>query len=144
MNPAIKTIEAREAAIAKERQTLDEEARELAVAKRVLLRLSGDAPSAPPAKPAARVRSARGQADMVTDALLAGPVWQTQDEIADAVEILDRIKLKHSSLQPLLSKMKSAGTVVKSNGKFALIHRVNVESPRPDFSNSFGGESQIG
>jgi hypothetical protein len=123
MNANQKAIMARRAEIAQTRAALDEEERELVIAERVLARLAGDAPPVAP-----RVRAARNQADMVLDALQVGKLWQDQGELADTVEIMDGVTIKPTSLQPLLSKLKLAGKIMKADGKFALVERAENEA----------------
>ena len=68
---------------------------------------------------------------MVTTAMSAERLWWDQAAIAEAVLANEGVLLKHSSLQPLMSKMKAAGDVVRGAEGYALASRLENQKAPP-------------
>lgn len=74
------------------------------------------------------VRPVRGQQALVLAVLRRSPsIWMDMAEIAAALEFA-KTPIKKSSLQPLLSKMRSEGVVAKDGLKVAIPERAKYEA----------------
>lgn len=120
-NPTLKDVQARRADVARQRRILEAEDQDLAVAERILLQLaslkSGDALQE-------HTKTQRkGQKWAVFDVLGQGELLQDQETIREAALRLHGIEIKLTSLQPLISKLKTEGSLVRKGNKFALASR---------------------
>ena len=118
-------IHARKAEIAEERDRLDRELRDLAIAERVLLNLSGAVEQAPAdaAPPSDLTRR-----DKIL-AVLNGSAepWLTSTDINKAIARRFGGLIKSSSLLPMLTNLKDEGVIIRKDGKLALKERVQRE-----------------
>lgn len=124
-NPTLKDVQARRADVARQRRILESEDQDLAVAERILLQLANSKVSDVSQSP---VRTqGKGQKWAVLDALEQGELFQDQEAVREAASRLHGIEIKITSLQPLISKLKTDGLLVRQGNKLALASRYAQE-----------------
>ena len=127
----VEAVQARRRAIADEIERLTQEDGELAVAEKVLQRLSNEQ-FMPPAKALERRPAAtrpRTQRELVLWALEASPkLWLWSSDIVDDVRSKWGITLPERSARPLLTLMKREGEIVRNGREVASKARVREES----------------
>jgi hypothetical protein len=136
-NPNITTVRARRQEIAKLRQSIDEEDKELEVTERTLMRLASSKPAPQPmvdeVKPTPR--GPISQADLVISTLegTSKPWLDSPAALHAEIKRLHGVDIKKSSFQPVISQLKAKKIIVRDGTKIALASRV---PPQPDAPNS--------
>lgn len=131
---SLAAIRARRAAIATQRQALDAEEQELAVAERVVARLGATAMPRPNGngrsqgeRPPAESPAPARQADLVIATLKASasPWVETSADLQTQIKEIHGVEIPKNSLLPLLSRLTADKIVARDGPKLALKERVH-------------------
>lgn len=129
----IDKIKERRAELAKMREAIDAEERELSIAERVLVRLHRHAPAPLPAVPtieqaASKLQNRSTSTESLIERALreCATVWYTSAEVRVDVSRLKGKDVPMTTIGPTLTAMKRNGTIVRDGNKVALAERATA------------------